>query len=116
MSGYGDDLLSRIKEIPTSQIIGAFYPLKSSGADHIGVCPFHNDSDPSMRVSDKKGLFKCFACGAGGDAISFVQKYKSLEFKEALKEIAVRFSHPTDSLKSSREKNPNYEMAFKVLK
>ncbi len=116
MSAGSNDLLSRIKEIPTSQIIGAFYPLKKQGADYVGLCPFHNDSDPSMRVSDKKELFKCFACGAGGDSISFVQRYKNLEFKEALKEIGERFSLPTDSLLSAREKNPKYEMAIKVLK
>lgn len=111
-----NDLVARIKEIPVSQIIGAFYPLKRQGSDHVGVCPFHNDSDPSMRVSDKKELFKCFACGAGGDSIAFVQRYKNLEFKEALIEIAEKFSLPTDSLKSKREKNPKFDMAYKVLK
>lgn len=116
MSSGSSDLLSRIKEIPTSQVIGAFYPLKKQGADYVGLCPFHNDSDPSMRVSDKKELFKCFVCGAGGDAISFVQRYKKLEFREALQEIAERFSLPTDSLKSKRDLSPKFDMAYKVLK
>ncbi len=110
------DLLSRIKDIPVSEIINLYLPLQSKGRDSIGVCPFHDDHSPSMHVSDSKGLFKCFACGAGGDAISFVQRFSSIDFKEALIEIGQKFNLPVDELINNKKKDPRYEMAEKINK
>lgn len=110
------DLLARIKELPTSQIISAYFPLQNKGRDHVGMCPFHDDHSPSMHVNDSKGIFKCFACDAGGDAISFVQRYKSLDFREALIDIAEKFSLPVDEFKNPKKANPKFEMAEKILK
>jgi CHC2-type zinc finger protein/DNA primase-like protein len=57
--------------------------LKKQGADYVGLCPFHDDHNPSMRVSQGKGLFHCMSCGAAGNAIQFVAKKESLTVKEA---------------------------------
>ena len=89
------DLLTRIKGLPISEVLGHYVALNSKGQDSIALCPFHNDSNPSLQVSEKKGLFKCFACGVGGDAITFVEKYKNIPFKEALVEIAQKFNLPS---------------------
>lgn len=64
--------------------------LKKAGKEFVGLCPFHNDRKPSLNVNPAKGIFKCFACGAGGDAIKFVQLYEKLEFRDALQYLADR--------------------------
>lgn len=103
-----------IKDTPISSVIGFYYPISKRGADFKGVCPFHNDTKPSMSVSDSKGVYKCFACGAAGDSIKFVQDYKNLDFIEAVKDIASQLSIPIDEFQK-KEKNPKFEMGFRVL-
>ncbi|MGN1153985.1 MAG: DNA primase, partial [Candidatus Gastranaerophilaceae bacterium] len=65
--------------------------LKKSGANYWGLCPFHNDKKPSFCVSPSKGIYKCFSCGAGGDALSFIIKTENREFKEVIAELADKF-------------------------
>lgn len=62
--------------------------LRQKGREWVGLCPFHDDRSPSMFVSPTKQIFKCFACGAGGDALTFVQKYDGVEFRQALEHLA----------------------------
>jgi len=57
--------------------------LKKVGADHVGLCPFHEDKTPSLRVTAGKGLFRCPACGAAGNVIQFVAKKEGLTDREA---------------------------------
>lgn len=64
--------------------------LKKSGANYMGLCPFHNEKTPSFSVSPQKGIFHCFGCGAGGSVINFVMKTENLTFLEAVKELAQR--------------------------
>jgi len=54
--------------------VGDFVHLKRRGINHIGLCPFHHEKTPSFNVSAAKGIFKCFGCGEGGDAVQFVIK------------------------------------------
>ncbi len=72
------------------EVIGSYIPLKRSGSNFKGVCPFHNDTNPSMMVSEPKQIFKCFACGKAGNVITFVQDYEKLSFMEAVKKLAIR--------------------------
>jgi DNA primase len=72
------------------RVIGEHIALKAKGREFAGLCPFHDDHKPSMMVSPGKQLFKCFVCGAGGDVFGFVQKYHSMEFREALEYLAER--------------------------
>ena len=71
-------------------VIQGFVSLKKSGKNHIGLCPFHDDNNPSMHVNDEKGFFHCFSCGAGGDVFGFLMRYNNIGFHEALKELARR--------------------------
>ncbi|MGP1579964.1 MAG: DNA primase [Wolinella sp.] len=81
--------LESLKErLIISEVIGNYIPLKKRGANFSAICPFHADSKPSLQVSDSKGIYHCFACGAGGDALSFVQEYKKVGFVEAVQEVA----------------------------
>jgi DNA primase len=77
-------------------VIQAYVPLKHMGSNWRGVCPFHDDTRPSMYVSQPKQIFKCFACGKAGNVFTFVQEYEKLNFIEAVKKLAQRsgFSIP----------------------
>ncbi|MGA2297682.1 MAG: DNA primase, partial [FCB group bacterium] len=69
-------------------VVSESIELRKKGKNFIGLCPFHNDKKPSLNVSPELGIYKCFACGAGGDAISFMMNYHHLNFIEAIKELA----------------------------
>lgn len=68
--------------------VSSYVVLKKKGVNYVGLCPFHNDKSPSMSVNRQKGIFKCFSCGAGGDALSFYIKINNLEFKDGIFELA----------------------------
>ncbi|ADY51464.1 hypothetical protein Pedsa_0892 [Pseudopedobacter saltans DSM 12145] len=67
------------------QVVKSLIPLTAKG---YGKCPFHTEKSGSLKVESKKGIFKCFGCGASGDVIDFVMKYKSITYKEAFTWIA----------------------------
>ena len=68
-------------------IVQEFVPLKRRGVNYIGLCPFHNEKTPSFTVSPSKGIFKCFGCGKGGNAVNFIMEHESLSYPEALKYV-----------------------------
>lgn len=72
------------------EVVGNYVALKPRGKEHVGVCPFHDDSRPSMNVNPGKQIFKCFACGAGGDVIKFMMLREKMSFPEAVKFLADR--------------------------
>ena len=110
-----EQLKDRIRETPISSIISQYMSLNKKGANLEGLCPFHPDSKPSLKVNDAKGMFKCFVCGAGGDAITFVKDFTKVEFVDALKDIAGKLGLPFEEYQKEKKKNPRTEMAFRVL-
>ena len=72
------------------RLIGEHVQLRPKGREFAGLCPFHDDKNPSMQVSPQKQIYKCFSCGAGGTAFDFVMGYHKLDFREALKMLADR--------------------------
>ncbi|MEM7626250.1 MAG: DNA primase [Planctomycetota bacterium] len=70
------------------RLIGEQVNLRPKGKEFVGLCPFHDDKTPSMQVSPQKQIYKCFSCGAGGDAFSFVMNYHKMGFVESLKYLA----------------------------
>ncbi|MBF0208306.1 MAG: DNA primase, partial [Oligoflexia bacterium] len=93
-----EELKLRIKEVPISHIIKNYIKLAPQGEAFLGLCPFHHDTNPSLRVNDRKGFFMCFACNTGGDAITFVQKLRSYNFIETVQEISNHLGLATDDL------------------
>ena len=71
-------------------VIGEHVSLKKKGREMVGLCPFHDDHRPSMNVNPVKQIFKCFACGAGGDVFKFIQMRESLTFPQAIERLAER--------------------------
>ena len=70
------------------EVVSQRVSLKRRGREYVGLCPFHDDHKPSLYVNPQKQIFKCFACGAGGDAIRFVQLSARVDFREALTILA----------------------------
>ena len=99
-------------------VIQGFVSLKKSGKNHIGLCPFHDDNNPSMHVNDEKGFFHCFSCGAGGDVFGFLMRYSNIGFHEALKELArkagVRLPAPRPRTKSAKKKEAASARLFEI--
>ena len=71
-------------------VVSEHVSLKKNGREMVGLCPFHEDHKPSMNVSPVKQIFKCFACGAGGDVLKFVQMRENLTFPQAVERLAER--------------------------
>ncbi|PIJ60922.1 DNA primase [Mesotoga sp. H07.pep.5.3] len=76
------------KSINIVDFIGRYVNLQKAGSSYRGLCPFHNDNDPSFYVHPQRGFFHCFGCGEKGDVISFYQKIENLSFAEAVKRLA----------------------------
>ena len=72
-------------------IIGEYVTLKRKGVNYVACCPFHNEKTPSFVVSPSKGLYKCFGCGKGGNAVTFVMDQEATTYAEALKMVAKRY-------------------------
>ncbi len=79
-----DAVLNRVKP---SDVIGRTVKLSRRGAEHVGLCPFHNEKTPSFHVIDAKGFFHCFGCGANGNAIEFVRRIGGLSFRAAVEQL-----------------------------
>lgn len=87
----GDDVKLAVQQATDLvALIGEHVRLAPKGREFVGLCPFHDDHKPSMFVSPQKQIYKCFSCGAGGDAFSFVMDYHKMNFAEALRHLAER--------------------------
>jgi DNA primase len=73
------------------EVVSDFVNLKRRGVNWIGNCPFHHEKTPSFTVSPSKGIFKCFGCGKGGNAVNFIMEHESLTYPEALKFLARKY-------------------------
>lgn len=73
------------------EVISDYVTLRKKGVNYQACCPFHNEKTPSFVVSPSKGVYKCFGCGKGGNAITFVMEHESLSYAEALKTVARKY-------------------------
>jgi DNA primase len=79
--------------------------LRKAGSTYKGLCPFHQEKTPSFTVSPARGTFKCFGCGEGGDAITFVEKTENVDFVEAIELLARRFGVELEYEEASPEQD-----------
>ncbi len=79
-----------LESVDIVELVGERVALTRKGREYVGLCPFHDDHRPSLSVSPRKQIFKCWSCGAGGDVIKFVQLSHRVDFKEALRILAQR--------------------------
>ena len=99
------------QKLNIKDVVGRYVTLKKTGFNYKGICPFHNDSHPSMVVSEVRQTYHCFVCGAHGDAIAFLQNYNNISFPEA-----VRLACKIAGVEFPKmETTPEEEKAYKLL-
>lgn len=84
-------------------LVGDFVSLRKRGVNFIGLCPFHNEKTPSFTVSPAKGIFKCFGCGKGGNAVNFIMEHEHYSYPEALKFVAKKYNIEIEEEEQSPE-------------
>jgi len=87
-----DTVETIIETARIEEVVGDFVTLKRRGSSLIGLCPFHNERTPSFNVSPARGIFKCFGCGKGGNAVNFVMEHEHYTYPEALRYIAKKYN------------------------
>lgn len=85
------------------EVVGDFVHLKKRGTSLIANCPFHEEKTPSFHVSVAKGIYKCFGCGKGGDAVSFIMEHEKYSYPEALKYLANKFNIEIEETQQSEQ-------------
>lgn len=110
--------IERIKEAADIvDVVSEFVSLKRSGSNYKGLCPFHNDSNPSFYVSPSRGTCHCFTCGEGGDSVVFIMKHEQMNYVEALRWLANRYGievKETELTDEQRKENTVREAMFVV--
>ena len=113
---YSDDVLEDLRQgNDIVDIISQYVQLRQSGANYMGLCPFHREKSPSFSVSAQKQFFHCFGCGAGGNVFTFIMKIENFGFMDAVKFLAdkINYTLPETSSRSSvstTEKNTMYDI------
>lgn len=110
--------IERIKEAADIvDVVSEFVSLKRSGSYYKGLCPFHNDSNPSFYVSPSRGTCHCYTCGEGGDSVGFIMKHEQMNYVEALRWLANRYGievKETEFTDEQRKENTVREAMFVV--
>ena len=83
-----EEILDIQRKINISDIVRDYVPLIQKGKNFFGICPFHDDHNPSMSVSNEKQMYKCFVCGAAGNVFNFVKEYEKISYYEAVSKVA----------------------------
>lgn len=92
-----EDIINDIRNSASiTEVIGHYIPLIKKGKGYTAVCPFHDDHDPSLSISEDKQIYKCFVCGNGGNAFNFVMNFKKVSFPESVVEVADIVGKPLD--------------------
>ena len=97
------------------EIISDYVTLRKKGVNYQCCCPFHNEKTPSFVVSPVKGVFKCFGCGKGGNAVTFVMEHEGVTYPEALKIVAKKYGIEVQEKEMTAEeirRNDNRESMF----
>src|ERR1700745_1964488 len=95
-----DQVKSAMEILP---IVEQYVQLRKAGGTYKGLCPFHQERTPSFTVTPARGSYKCFGCGEGGDAITFVEKIEQTDFVGAIESLARRFGVTLEYEESSPE-------------
>lgn len=94
-----NDLVNEVRsKVDIVDIIGERIPLVARGKNFFGVCPFHDDTNPSLSVSREKQIYTCFSCHATGNVFTFLMNYEHIDFKQALKYLGDKVGVDTDSI------------------
>ena len=86
-----DDLKERVRDaVDITEVVGSYISLRRQGKAMVGLCPWHDDSRPSLQVNHERQTYRCWVCDVGGDVFNFLMRMEKLEFREALEQLADR--------------------------
>ncbi|MFC1535852.1 DNA primase [Candidatus Neomarinimicrobiota bacterium] len=92
MARISPEVIDRVREAANIvDVISQYLDLRKRGQNFVGICPFHNDTHPSLYVSPIKEIYKCFACGAGGNVFTFLTEYDKISFVDAVKQLGDKY-------------------------
>ncbi len=101
------DTKERVKQaVDIVDLVGSHIQLRRQGRNYVGLCPWHDDTRPSLQVNPERQSFKCWVCDIGGDVFSFVMKIEGVEFREALQMLADRAGIPIEKPRRQRVGRP----------
>ena len=111
-----DNLITKVrKSVDIVDIIGERIPLVARGKNYFGVCPFHDDTNPSMSVSREKQIYTCFSCHASGNVFNFIMDYDHVDFKTALKYLADKAGIDAGNIKLTK-KTKRYDHLYEAYR
>ncbi len=101
-------------------VIGEHLVLKKKGKEFVGICPFHDDTKPSMTVSPEKQFYYCFSCGAGGNSIKFLMEFQRQSFADVVLELARKYQLPVETIEGPQQERFKQQLSrreslFKAL-
>ena len=115
MANTIEELVTQIKDrLDIVDVVSQQVILKKNGGRYWGLCPFHKEKTPSFSVNPDLGIYKCFGCGAGGDALSFIMKTQNKEFMDVVKEYAEKFG--LDMPKSFHHSSESKEIKDEMIR
>ncbi|MFV0394582.1 MAG: DNA primase [Coprobacillaceae bacterium] len=89
MPRLSDEKINEIRQsVDIVDVVGAYLPLTKKGRNYVTICPFHDDTNPSMSVSPEKQIYMCFVCHSGGNVFTFLKDYLKISYIEAVKKVA----------------------------
>ncbi len=92
MARIAPEVIDRVRDAANIvDVISQYLDLRKRGQNFVGICPFHNDTHPSLYVSPVKEIYKCFACGAGGNVFTFLTEYDKINFVDAVKQLGDKY-------------------------
>lgn len=109
MANIPDDKVQEVRDkVDIIDLVGRYVELRKAGRNFKGLCPFHQEKSPSFNVNPQRKGYKCFGCGAGGDAIGFVMEIEGKSFPEAVRKLAEQYGvHlPADAMSGGRGAGP----------
>lgn len=116
MARLSEDKINEIRShSDIVEVVSKYIPLSKKGKNYVGVCPFHDDRDPSLTVSQDKQIFKCFACGAGGNVFGFVSRYENISFVESVVEVAKLSNIQIDDIEITQNQTDQHLMPYYKL-
>ncbi len=97
------------------EVVSDYVSLKKKGQNYWACCPFHDEKSPSFSVAPNKGIYKCFGCGKGGDAISFIMDIEGLGYVEALKHLAGKYGIEVEEEEATPDQIKEYNEKESLL-
>lgn len=119
MARLSEEEINEIRsKVDIVDVIGRYVPLHRRGKSYWCVCPFHDDTNPSMSISQEKQIYKCFVCNAGGNVFTFLQNYEQIGFMEAVSKVAesVGIQVEAQHITKTKTMDPELEKLIHVCK